>query len=79
MTAVTDYLRSLAADGLIQDDFTAAIDVDAQEDYLQAQGVSTVDMSEQEIREANTGTHVFLSIALTPIDAMEDVAVGISL
>ena len=36
-------------------------------------------MSEQEIKGANTGTHVFLSIYINPIDAMEDVAVNIYL
>jgi len=34
---------------------------------------------EREIREANTGTHVFLMISLTPIDAMEDVLIKIRL
>lgn len=38
-----------------------------------------VDMSEQEIKEANTGTHVFIQLFVTPIDAMEDVAVDIYL
>ena len=47
-----DYVE----DGLIEDDFTVGIDVDAQDAWLQEQGVSTVDMSEQEIKEANTGT-----------------------
>ena len=40
---------------------------------------ATVDMSEQEIKEANTGTHVFIQLFVTPIDAMEDVAVDIYL
>ena len=79
VTAISVYLQALAKDGLIEDDFTAGIDVDAQDAWLQEQGVSTVDMSEQEIKEANTGTHVFLQLFVTPIDAMEDVAVGIYL
>ena len=53
--------------------------MDAQDAWLQEQGTPTVDMSEQEIKEANTGTHVFLSIYINPIDAMEDVAVNIYL
>lgn len=36
-------------------------------------------MTERQIREANTGTHVFLDLDLTPIDAIEDVHVKIYL
>lgn len=79
VTAISVYLQTLAKDGLIEDGFTVGIDVDAQDAWLQEQGVSTVDMSEQEIKEANTGTHVFLQLFVTPIDAMEDVAVDIYL
>lgn len=79
VTAISVYLQGLAKDGLIADDFTCGIDVDAQDAWLQEQGTPTVDMSEQEIKEANTGTHVFLTIYINPIDAMEDVAVSIYL
>ena len=79
VTAISVYLQALAKDGLIDAGFTVGIDVDAQDAYLQEQGTPTVDMSEQEIKEANTGTHVFLSIYVRPVDAMEDVAVNIYL
>lgn len=73
VTAITDYLAAIAKDGLIGENFSCAIDVDAQDEYLQTQGISTVNMSEDEIKQANTGTHVFLQIGVTPVDAMEDV------
>lgn len=73
VTAISDYLAGLAKDGLIEQDYTCGIDVDAQDEYLQTQGVSTADMSEDEIKQANTGTHVFLTLSITPVDAMEDV------
>lgn len=79
VTAITDYLAGLAKDGLIGENYTCSIDVDAQEEYLQSQGVSTVNMSEDEIKQANTGTHVFLSLYMEPIDAIEDADVGIYL
>lgn len=79
VTAISVYLQSLAKDGLIDRDFTCGIDVDAQDAWLQEQGTPTADMSEQEIKEANTGTHVFLELYISPIDAMEDVAVNIYL
>lgn len=79
VTAISVYLQALAKDGLIEKDFACGIDVDAQDAWLQEQGVSTVEMSEQEIKEANTGTHVFLNVSVTPIDAMEDISVNIYL
>lgn len=79
VTAITNYLRSLARDGLILEDFTCGIDVDAQQAWLESQGTSTVDMSEQEIKEAGTGTHVFLAVVIHPVDAIEDVSVDITL
>ena len=79
VTAISVYLQALYKDGLIDSDFTVGIDVEAQDAYLQERGTPTVEMSEQEIKEANTGTHVFLSIYVRPVDAMEDVAVNIYL
>ncbi len=79
ITAIKLYLQTLAKDQLIEQDFTCGIDVDEQDRWLQSQGVATADMTERQIREANTGTHVFLDLDLTPIDAIEDVHVKIYL
>lgn len=79
ITAIKLYLQALAKDYLIETDFTCDIDVDAQDHYLQSQGIATAEMLEREIREANTGTYVFLTITLTPIDAIEDVEIKIYL
>ena len=79
ITAIKLYLEALAKDQLIERDYICDIDVDEQDHYLQAQGTATAEMMEREIREANTGTHVFLMISLTPIDAMEDVLIKIRL
>ena len=79
VTAITTYLQSLAKSSLIEADFSVGIDVDAQDAWLKEQGTATAEMSEQEIKEANTDTYVFLQISLTPVDAMEDVTVKIYL
>lgn len=79
ITAVKIYLQALEKDQLIEPDFTCDIDMDEQERWLQGQGIATADMTAREIREANTGTHVFLDIDLVPIDAIEDVHVKIYL
>jgi len=77
ITAVKLYLQALAKDQLIEEDFTCDIDVEEQDAYLQSQGVATAEMSEQQIREANTGTYVFLAVDIKPIDAIEDVRIKI--
>lgn len=79
ITAVKLYLQALAKDGLIEEDFSCDIDVEEQDAYLQSVGVATAEMTEQQIREANTGTYVFLAIDIRPIDAIEDVKIKIYL
>ena len=79
VTAILDYLATLQSSGLIEDGYTCQIDVDAQESYLQSQGIDTSALTEQQIKEYNTGTNVFLAVSLTPINAIEDIAVSITL
>ncbi|WP_300605405.1 phage tail sheath C-terminal domain-containing protein [uncultured Oscillibacter sp.] len=79
ITAVKLYLQALAKDQLIEDNFSCDIDVEEQDAYLQSVGVATAEMTEQQIREANTGTYVFLVVDIRPIDAIEDVRIKIYL
>ena len=79
ITAVKLYLQALAKDQLIEENFSCDVDVEEQDAYLQSVGVATAEMTEQQIREANTGTYVFLAIDVRPIDAIEDVKVKIYL
>ena len=79
ITAVKLYLQALAKDQLIEEDFVCDIDVEAQDAYLQSVGVATAEMTEQQIREANTGTYVFLGVDIKPIDAIVDVRIKIYL
>lgn len=79
ITSVKLYLQALAKDGLIEEDFSCDIDVEEQNAYLQSTGMATAEMTEQQVREANTGTYVFLAIDIRPIDAIEDVRIKIYL
>lgn len=76
-TAISAYLRALESDSLIDKGWTVGIDVDAQEAWLNAHGTSTTGMTEQEIREANTGSEVFMTVSCKPVDAIEDVTIPI--
>ena len=57
--------------------FIAAIDESAQKDYITLHGVDNpADLSVQQIREYNTGTHVYLTGRVTPVNAMEDLKIN---
>ena len=55
---------------------TVDIDEDAQKDYITLLGLDKPEnLSVQQIREYNTGTHVYLTGRVTPVNAMEDLKV----
>lgn len=78
ITAIKGYLRGLeATEGgrgyLKADSSSMEINVVKQKQYLESIGVDCSEMSEQEIKEANTGSHVFLKGKVSILDAIEDV------
>ncbi len=80
ISAIKDYFRSLENSGVLKAGASVVgIDVDAQEAYLQSSGVDTSDMTEKEIKEANTGSKVFLAATLSILDAIEDIALNITI
>lgn len=79
VTAIRGYFMGLEQDGLVQPGYTVEIDVDAQEQYLMSKGTDTSGMTAQEIREADTGTHVFLKVACKILDAIEDIDIDITI
>ncbi len=58
---------------------TVDIDVEANKNYATLKGRDTAAMSEQELRETNTGTNVFLTGTITPVNAMEDLKVNFAM
>ena len=73
------YFKQLQKDGVLDpnNDAIAEIDMEAQELYLNKQGINTEDMSLQDLKEANTGSTVFFKASLKPLDAMEDLEFNI--
>lgn len=55
------------------------IDVAANEEYLKKMGKDTSEMTVQEIREANTGSYLFLCGQVAMLDAMEDLKMNINM
>ena len=73
VAAILAYHRELEGNVLDKTfDNTAAIDVEAQEIYLQSQGTETSDMDETALAQANTGSKVFIASNVKFVDAMED-------
>lgn len=79
ITAIRGYFMGLVRDKLVRDGYTVEIDVAAQEKYLQSKGTDTSEMSQQEIKEADTGSHVFLLIRCKILDAIEDIVIAIEI
>ena len=73
ISAIKGYFSTLETEGVLKSGSTVEIDTDAQEDYLRTQGINTDDMTEQEIKEANTGDKVFLTASASILDAIEDI------
>lgn len=74
VTAVNSYLQELERGYVLDRGFEnlVGVDVDAQQKYIESKGVSTIDLSEQEIKEYNTGSQVFINGRMKFVDAMED-------
>ena len=83
ITAIKGYLRGLeATDGgkgyLKAGSSNIEINVAKQKQYLESVGVDTSEMDEQAIKEANTGSKVFLKGTIGILDAIEDVDILIN-
>ena len=79
VTAVRSYFMGLVQSGLVQAGYTADLDMEAQEQYLTARGVDTAGMGQQALREADTGSHVFLAVSCKILDAIEDIDIKVTI
>ena len=78
--AILGYLEGLEMSGiLVRGSSVVEIDVDENELYLKAQGIDTSDMSEQELKESDTGSSVFLLIRVIILDAIEDIKIKVTI
>ncbi len=78
VTAIGTYLTELEGKGILQESgSTYDVDVEAQRDWLESQSVDVSELTDQEIKEYNTGAWVFLAITVSILDAMEDFVLAI--
>lgn len=77
-TAINGYFDTLEKESAISTG-SCEIDVDAQRTYLKGKGMDVSKMSEKQILEANTGSHVFLRGTTSPLDVIEEIDYEITL
>ena len=73
ISAINEYLNEIERDNMISD-HSVDIDLDAQREYLKSIGKDVESMSNQEIKEANTGSKVFITGTVSMLDAIEDIS-----
>ena len=80
ITEIKNYLDELSSEQLIEKVNTVGIDLIAQKKWLKDNTNLDVNaMTEQEIKEANTQSNVFIAISLKVVDAMEDIVVSVEI
>lgn len=79
VTAIRGYFMGLEQSQLVQPGWTVDLDVDAIEQWLMSRGTSTEEMSPQELREADTGSYVFIKIRCKILDAIEDIIIKVEI
>lgn len=76
--AINGYFDTLIVDGVITR-YTNDIDVDANRAYLVSKGVDVSEMTDEQIRMADTGSNVYLKATLGMLDVIEDIVLNINI
>ena len=80
ITEIKNYLEELENEQLIEKVSYVGIDLEAHKKWLKDNtNLDVSSMTEQEIKEANTQSNVFLAISLKTLDAMEDIQISVEI
>ena len=78
--AIKGYLEGLERSSILAAGASVVeLDLEAQENYLKSKGIDTSEMTERELKEANTGSTVFLRAKVSILDAIEDIVLPITI
>ena len=78
LSAIGNYFEQLVQDDVLES-YSVEIDIDANRRYLQEKGTDVTEMSDDDIKVANTGSNVFLKAAISIWDAIEDIVLPITI
>ena len=76
IVSIQAYLEALRNDELLDTNIVTGVDMAAQMNYLKGKGEPVDDMTEQDIKEANTQTFVFLESRFKILNAIEDIQIN---
>lgn len=76
IVSIQAYLEALRNDELLDTNIVTGIDMAVQTNYLKGKGEPVDEMTEQEIKEANTQTFVFLESRFKILNAIEDIQIN---
>lgn len=79
ITAILLYSDGMVTSQLMENNPVISIDLVAQTAYLEAHGVDTTLLTDQEIKEYNTGDNVFINGSIKWIDAMENMQLNMTM
>lgn len=74
ISAISNYLTQLVKDGIL-DNQLVEIDIEANKAYLAGIGVKIAEMTDEEIKVADTGSNVFVKAVINIPDAIEDITI----
>jgi hypothetical protein len=77
LCAIRAYLDELVREEIVDRGYTIDVDTEANATYLTSKGIDVSKMTDDEIKKANTGDHVYLVGHMTLVDTMEDVDIPI--
>jgi hypothetical protein len=77
ISAIKGYFDTLESTLLESGQNSIGVNVEAQRTYLTSIGVDVSALSEQAVKEANTGSKVFLASKLSILDAIEDIGLNV--
>ncbi len=78
--AIKGYLEELERAVILERDTSVVqIDLDAQEIYLKKKGINTENMTEHQVKTANTDDQVFLHASIIILDAIENIDLTIDI
>ena len=79
--AINAYFAVLVKEGVLYDKYenSVAVDFESQRDYIATRGVDVTKLSDEEIKNYNTGSHVFIYGNIQMQDAMEDLKLTLNM
>ena len=78
LSAIGNYFDVLIAENVISR-YEIGIDIDANRSHLASTGIDVSNMSDEEIKKADTGSFVYLKATIRILDAIEDIVLPITI